>query len=336
MKLLGRLLAVAAALTLACAAAVSAETGELRVAKQYGLGYLQMMLMEEQKLVEKHAKAAGLGDIKVTWATFRSSDVMNDALLSGSLDFASVGGPGIATIWAKTRGTAVEVKAASGFNFMPMALVTRDPNIKTLSDYTEKHRIALPAVKVSNQAILLQMAAAKLYGQVNYTKFDPLTVTMTHPDAMAALLSGAGEISSHFATPPFLQKELERPGLRKIITSTEIVGSPIPFNVIATTTKFYTANPKAYAAFLAALQEATDSINKDKRAAAELYIRVTRDKSPVEEILKIMNDPGNEYSLLPRGNMPMVEFMFKIGSIKVKPESWKDLFFSNVHSQPGS
>lgn len=317
-------------------AAAPAETGEVRVAKQYGLGYLQMMLMEEQKLVEKHAKVAGLGDIKVSWSTFRSSDVMNDALLSGNLDFASVGGPGLATIWSKTRGTAVEVKAASGFNFMPLALVTRDPNIKSLSDYTDKDRIALPAVKVSNQAILLQMAAAKLYGQANYTKFDPLTVTMTHPDAMTALLSGAGEIGSHFASPPFLQKELEKPGIRKIITSTEIVGNPIPFNLIATSTKFYTANPKTYAGFLAALQEATDIINKDKRAAAELYIRVTKDKSPVEEILKIMNDPGNEYSLIPKGNIPMVEFMYKIGSIKVKPESWKDLFFPNVHSQPGS
>jgi NitT/TauT family transport system substrate-binding protein len=292
--------------------------------------------MEEQKLVEKHARAAGLGDIKLTWATFRSSDVMNDALLSGSLDFASVGGPGMATIWAKTRGTAVEVKAASGFNFMPLALVTRDPNIKSLSDYTDKHRIAVPAIKVSNQAILLQMAAAKLYGQANYTKFDPLAVTMTHPDAMAALLSGAGEITSHFASPPFLQKELERPGLRKIITSTEIVGSPIPFNLIATPTKFYTANPKAYAAFLAALQEATDLINKDKRAAAELYIKIAKDKSTPDEILKIMTDQGNEYSLVPKGNMPMIEFMYKIGTIKVKPESWKDLFFPNVHGQPGS
>lgn len=313
-----------------------AETGEIRVAKQFGLGYLQMMLMEEQKLVEKHAKAAGLGDIKVSWSTFRSSDVMNDAMLSGNLDFASVGGPGLATIWSKTRGTAVEVKAASGFNFLPLALVTRDPDIKSLSDYTDKHRIAVPAVKVSNQAILLQIAAAKLYGQANYTRFDPLTVTMTHPDAMTALLSGAGEVSSHFASPPFLQKELERPGLRKIITSTEIVGSPIPFNLIATTTKFYSSNPKTYIAFLAALQEATDIINKDKRAAADLYIRVTKDKSPVEEILRIMNDPGNEYSLIPKGNMPMVEFMYRIGSIKVKPESWKDLFFPNVHNQPGS
>ena len=317
-------------------AGVRAETGEVRIAKQFGLGYLQMMLMEDQKLLEKQAKAMGLAEVKANWSTFRSSDVMNDALLSGNLDFACLGTNGLATIWAKTRGTTLEVKAASGFNFMPLALVTRDSNIKSLSDYTDKHRIAVPAVKVSNQAILLQMEAAKLYGQSNYTRFDPLTVTMTHPDAMTALLSGAGEISSHFASAPFLQKEMEKPGLRKIITSTEILGSPFSFNLIATTTKFYTANPKTYAAFLAALQEATDLINRDKRAAAELYIRITKDKSSVEEILKIMNDTGNEYSLVPKGNMPMVEFMYKIGSIKVKPESWKDLFFPNVHSLPGS
>lgn len=336
MKLLGRLLVIAATFTLSCSPAASAETGELRVAKQYGLGYLQMMLMEEQKLVEKHAKAAGLGDLKVTWATFRSSDVMNDALLSGNLDFACLGTNGLATIWAKTRGTAVEVKAASGFNFFPLALVTRDPNVKSLSDYTDKHRIAVPAIKVSNQALFLQMAAAKLYGQANYTKFDPLTVTMSHPDAMAALLSGAGEISSHFASPPFLQKELEKPGLHKVISGPEIVGGPYSFNLIGAPTKFYTTNPKTYAVFLAALQEATDIINQNKRAAAEVYIRMTKDKSSTDEILKIMNDAGNEYSLLPKGNMPVVEFMHKIGVIKVRPESWKDLFFPNVHGQSGS
>jgi NitT/TauT family transport system substrate-binding protein len=61
--------------------------------------------MEDQKIVEKHARAAGPVEIKTTWATFRSSDVMNDALLSGKLDFASVGTPGLATIWSRTRGT---------------------------------------------------------------------------------------------------------------------------------------------------------------------------------------------------------------------------------------
>ena len=329
MKDRGRLWLIAFALMALCPVAAFAESGELRIAKQYGLGYLQLMLMEDQKLVEKHAKALGLGDIKVSWATFRSSDVMNDALLSGNVDFASVGAPGLAVIWAKTHRTPQEIKAAFGYNYFVNALNTRDPNIKTLADYTDKHKIAVPAVRVSNQAVFLQMAAAKLYGMANYAKFDALTVSMSHPDGMAALLSGAGEISSHFTAVPFVQLELEKPGIRKIATATEILGAPNCHNFMVAPTKFYAANPKLYGAFLRAMQEATDLINKDKRAAAEQYIRLTRDKSSVDQMLRIMSDTGHEYvfNVSPQGDMLTMEFMYKIGSIKVKPD-WKELLFA--------
>jgi NitT/TauT family transport system substrate-binding protein len=333
MKERGRPWLIAFVLLVLSPVAASAESGELRIAKQYGLGYLQLMLMEDQKLVEKHAKGLGLGDIKVSWSTFRSSDVMNDALLSGNVDFASVGAPGLAVIWAKTRGTPQEIKAAFGYNYFVNALNTRDPNIKTLADYTDKHKIAVPAVRVSNQAVFLQIAAAKLYGMANYTKFDALTVSMSHPDGMAALLSGAGEISSHFTAVPFVQLELEKPGIRRIATATEILGAPNCHNFMVAPTKFYTANPKLYSAFLRAMHEATDLINKDKRAAAEQYIRLTRDKSSVDLMLRIMNDPGHEYAfnVSPQGDMVTMEFMYKIGSIKAKPE-WKELLFA---PQPG-
>jgi NitT/TauT family transport system substrate-binding protein len=313
----------------------AAEQGELRIAKQYGLGYLQMIVMEDQKIVEANAKAAGMPDLKVTWATFRSSDVMNDALLSGSVDFVCLGIPGIATIWAKTKGN-LDVKAASGFNFLPLQLNTRNPNIKSLRDFTEKDKIALPAVKVSMQAIILQMAAAKEFGEGNYTKLDPLTVSMSHPDAMASFLSGAGEINTHFTSPPFMQKELEKPGVTKVLNSVDVLGGPISFNVVAATGKFHNENPKLYALFMKSLQDATDFINRDKRAAAEIYIRVTKDKSSVDDILKIVNDPQIEYSLLPKNIMKMVDFMHTAGTIKVKPASWKELFFPNMHGVAGS
>ena len=251
-------------------AGARAEQSELRVAKQYGLGYLQMMVLEDQKIVEKNARAAGLGDITVTWATFRSSDVMNDALLSGSVDFVCLGIPGIATIWGKTRG-GMEVKAASGFNFLPLQLNTRDPKIKSIKDLTDKDKIALPAVKVSMQAILLQMAAAQAFGEANYTKLDGLTVSMAHPDGMAAFLSGAGEINNHFTSPPFIQKELERPGITKVLNSVDVLGGPISFNVVAATSKFYNENPKLYAVFMKSLEEATQFINANKSGAAEIY-----------------------------------------------------------------
>ena len=313
----------------------AADQGELRIAKQYGLGYLTLMVMEDQKLVEKLAKDAGMPDLKVSWATFRSSDVMNDALLSNSVDFVCLGITGLGTIWARTRGT-IDVRAVSGLNALPLQLNTRSTTIKGIGDFTEKDKIALPAVKVSMQATLLQMWAEKELGAASRNKLDPLTVSMAHPDGMAALVSGGGEINNHFTSPPFSQMELDKPGIRKVITSTEILGGPMSFNVIATTGKFYNENPKLVAVFIKALQEATDFINRDKKAAAETYLRMTNGKQPVDDMVKVLSAPGIEYTLVPRNIVPFVDFSFRAGTIKVKPESWKDLFFPVAYGWQGS
>ncbi len=318
------------------ASAVSAEQSELRIAKQYGLGYLQMMVLEDQQLVEKHAKAAGLGDVAVSWLTFRSSDVMNDAIISGNVDFVSLGVPGLAVIWSKTQGTGNPVKAASGMNLLPLALMTRNPDVKSLKDFGPKDKIAVPAIKVSTQAILLHMAAAKEFGPENYNKLDPVTVSMRHPDALTALLSPASEITAHFASQPFIAMEAAKPGIRQVVSSTEILGGPLSFNVLATSTKFHSANPKLYKAFMTAFAEATDWVNANKRAAAELYLRVSKDKSSVDEVLKIVEAPETSYTLTPKGLMPVVEFMRKTGAIKVLPASWKEMFFQDAHALSGS
>jgi len=312
-----------------------ADASELRVARQYGLGYLQLMLMDDQKLIEKHAKAAGLGEIKVTWATFRSSDVMNDALLSGSVDFVCLGLAGIGVIWGKTRGN-IDVRAASGLNALPLFLNTRNPAVKTIRDFTDADRIALPAVRVSMQALLLQMAAEQAFGPGQHTRLDKLTVSMAHPDGVAALLAGKTEITAHFTSPPFQYRELKDPAVRKILSSTDILGGKFSFNVVATTAKFRAANPKLYAAFLAALEDATAQINADKRAAAEAYKRIAKDQSPVEDILAIMTDPEAAFTTDPLNLMKVTDFLHKVGTIKVKPGSWKDLFFENMHDRPGS
>lgn len=325
---------VGAAVSLLSPAAV-AEQNELRVAKQYGLGYLTLMVMEDQQLVEKAAKAAGMPDLKVSWNTFRSSDVMNDALLSGSVDFVCLGITGIGTIWARTRGN-IDVRAVSGLNVLPLQLNTRAPHIKGINDFTEKDRIALPAVKVSMQATLLQMWAEKELGAANRNKLDPLTVSMTHPDGATVMLSGGGEVTSHFTSPPFIQMETDKPGIRKLVSSNEILGGPVSFNVVATTGKFYQDNPKLVAIFMQAMQAATDIINRDKRAAAETYLRLTKGKQSVDEMLKIIGDPAIDYTLNPRNVLPFVDFMYRTGAIKVKPESWKDMFFPIAHTQQGS
>ena len=304
----------------------SAEANVVRVAKQFGVAYMQYMVMQELKLVEKHAKAAGL-DITTEWATFRSSDVMNDALISGSVDFVSLGIPGIITIWSKTKGTPIEVKAATGFNVSPLMLMVRDPAIKSIKDFKDKDRIALPAVKVAMQAIMLQMAAAKEWGDAKYNALDHLTVSMSHPDATAAMLGGQSEITANFSSAPFQYRQMKNPNIHRILTSTELFDEPLSFNVIAATSKFRSENPKLYAAFLAALKDATDFINADKRKGAEIYLKVSGDKSTVDGILEVLADPAIIYNTKLGGIGAFVNFMAKVGTLKNPPKDWRDMFF---------
>src|SRR5262245_20070311 len=198
-----------------------AEATTLRVAKQFGVAYMQFMVMEDQKLIEKQAKAAGLGDITVEFNQFRSSDVMNDALISGSVDFVSLGIPGLITIWSKTKGS-MDVKGATGLNVSPLMLLVRDPSIKSLRDFKDNHKIAMPAVKVSMQAIILQMAAAKEFGDTKFSALDHLTVSMAHPDATAAMLGGPSEVTANFSSAPFQYRQMKNPNIRRILTSTDL------------------------------------------------------------------------------------------------------------------
>ncbi len=323
-----RKFAIAAALATALAVPQQAfaEANTIRVAKQFGIAYMQFMVMEDQKMIEKQAKLAGLGDITAEFNSFRSSDVMNDALISGSVDFVCLGIPGIITIWSKTKGN-IDVKAAAGLNVSPLMLMVRDPSIKSIRDFKDTHKIAMPAVKVSMQAIMLQMAAAKEFGIDKYNSLDHLTVSMAHPDATAAMLGGPSEIVANWSSAPFQYRQMKNPNIRKILNSTDLFTSGLSFNVIAATSKFRTENPKLYGAFLTALKEATDFINADKKRAAEIYLKVTNDKTPVADLMEVLADPQIEYTTKVSGIEAFVTFMTKVGTLKNPPPSWKDMFF---------
>src|SRR3954468_24982914 len=158
------------ALTVASLFASAASAQEVRIARQFSMGYLQFNVMEHEKLLEKHAAALGLKDVKIAWSTFNGPDAMNNALISDSVDIVAGGVPGLLTLWNRTRGTPNEVKGISALSSQPFLLNTRLESIKSLTDLKETDRIALPAVKVSVQAVALQMAAAKLHGQSNFGK----------------------------------------------------------------------------------------------------------------------------------------------------------------------
>jgi len=319
-------------LVLACGVA-RADTNELRIAQQYGFSYLQLMYMQHDRLIEKQAKAAGLGDVKVTWAKFAAGNVMNDALLSGSLDIASGGLAPPIILWDKTRD-GLDVRMIAAMVTAPLYLNTSNPRIHSLRDFTSSDRIALPAVKVSNQATILAMAAAQELGKDKADSLNPLTVAMSHPDGVVALRNGT--IDAHFTAPPFQQIELADPRVHRMLSSYDVMNGPLTFTVLWTTSRFRNDNPKLYAAFVAALGEATRMINADKRAAAQLYVAQANSKESVDDVYRMLADHEVEFTLTPRQVGNYAQFMYEDGLIKHRPASWKDLFFDSVYALPGS
>ena len=198
---LGKVLAGGLAFALCLiAGSAMAEVQTIRFARQLGLGYLQLYVAQDLKLVEKYAKEAGLGDLNATYSPLGSPSAVNDALLSGSAEFAAAGIPPFLILWDKTRKSA-DVRALAALNSQPAYLNTNKPDVKSLKDFTQNDRIAVPTVKLSYQAIILQMAAEKEFGEGNYAKLDNLTVSLSHPEATISLLSGKTEVSASFDKP---------------------------------------------------------------------------------------------------------------------------------------
>jgi len=326
----------AALALLAAHPAASQEQSQIRLAKQFGISYLPLTVMEERKLLEKHTQAAGLANVKVEWAQLASGAPMNDALLSGNLDIAAGGVGPLLTIWARTKGN-LNVRAAAAINSMPLYLNTINPNVKTIKDFTDKDRIALPAVKVSIQAVTLHMAAEKLFGVGKHDTLDRLTVSMSHPDGMNAMMSGRTEVTGHFTSAPFMYQQLEDNRVKRVLSSYEVLGGPSTFNVVWTTAKFRDQNPRLYKAFLAALEESMAIINvPDKAPVAKLWIDAEKSKLAPEFVEKILKDPENVFTTTPQNTMKYAEFMHRVGAIKEKAASWQDLFFPDIHSKSGS
>lgn len=325
----------AAAALLASTLGARAEVQEVILGQQFGAVYLPAMVMESQKLVEKHLESAGMKDVKVTWGKLGGPAALNDAMLSGNLHFACQGVPSMAVIWDRTRNN-IGVKALGSVANNNIWLNTRNPNIKSIADFTEKDRIAIPSMKVSTQAIMLHIAADKLWGAGQHTKLDHMIVALPHPELLAAVTSQTHEINTHFATSPFHEAEMKA-GLRTVTTAYEIMGGSMTGLTFTSNEKFRKENPKVFEAVNKAFDELFGWINIDKRRAANLYIEMTKEKRLTsDDLFTLFNSKDMEYTKVPNNVGTLVTFLHKIGSVKTKPESWKDLFFPEAHNLPGS
>jgi NitT/TauT family transport system substrate-binding protein len=331
-----KILGAAALVAMALAGSAQAEVSRVRISRQFGLPYLPMIVIENQHLIEKNAKAAGLGEVETEWTQRAGPAADLDALLAGQADFIGPGVPTLATIWDKTSGTPQEARALIAMQSMPYVLVTRNPAVKSIADFTEKDKIALPAVKLTGHAIALEMEAARIWGRDHYDKLDSITITRSHADAAAAVMSGQSEINSHFASAPFYYYELATPGVHQVVKSYDTLGAKHTNGVLVTTRKFHDANPKMCGVVVAAFEEADAFIKAHPREAAQIYLAVTKDKNPLDALEKMVADPDVDYTTTPVSVMKIVDFMHDVGRIKKKPASWKEMFFPEAYGLNGS
>ena len=328
------LLATSVAAMSALLSPVVQAEGTISIAQQFGIGYLILDVVRDQQLIEKQGKEQGL-DIKVDWSSISGATAMNEALLAGALDVVSAGVPPMLTIWDRTKGKQ-NVKAIASLGSMPNYLLTNNPQVKTLEDFTEKDRIAVPAAGVGFQSRTLQIETARQFGADNFKKFDDISISLAHPDATAALIAGGSEINAHFSSPPFQYQELQSPNVHKVLSSYDILGGQATFNVLYTTEKFHDENPKTYKAFYAALAEAEQIIKADKPAAAQTYIRVEQSKLSLPLVEKIVADPEIDFTVVPQRTYIYAEKLQALGVLKNKAGSWKDYFFEEAHGGAGS
>jgi NitT/TauT family transport system substrate-binding protein len=308
---------------------------EISVSRAYGLIYMVTHVIEKRRLIEAHAARLGVPDLKVNWVNFGGGGAQTDALLAGGVDIVNSGIGNLLLLFDRTRGG---VKGIVGTAGQPLLLITRDPRIKGLADFGPGDKIAVPTVRVSTHAVVLQMAAAQAFGPENWARLDPYTVQMSPPDGAVALANPQHEVRTHFSAPPYDQIELKTvPGARVILSSTDVVGGPLAQAQFFTTTRFAQANPAVVEALKAATQEAIAFIQADTPEAITIYREVNRDKTPADELLALMRLPHMlDFIAAPQGTMTIARHLHRIGTIKTMPKAWTDFYLPVAHDLPGN
>jgi len=307
-----------------------AEVSEVHIVRQFGIGYLPLTIMLHEKLVEKHAAKAGLS-LTTKWSVLGNAVPINDGLIPGTIHVGSGGIAPMVIAWDRTRGS-VDIKGIGALCALPIFLVGRHP-YKSVKEFTDQDRISMAGAGQSIQTMYLQMEVAKVYGIAEYKRLNPLFVNLSHPDGLAALLSGQ-QITASFLSPPFQYRALEK-GMHKILSSYDVMGGPASFLSVWSTSKFRSENPKAFQAVVDAFREATNLINTDHRRVAEIYSADTGGKETVAETEQQLADPEFIFDLGPKKLIKLTDFMNASGTIKGKPTSWKEMFFPEVHDLSG-
>lgn len=309
---------VSVSLTLSgCAAKNDQETkiSKVSIAEQFGLAYAPLQVMKELKLLEKN-----LPGVEITWKQLGNTAAIREAMVAQEVDVGFMAIPPFLIGWDK----GMEWKIFSGLSKSPVGLVVNNPNIRSIKDFTDKDRIAVPQPG-SVQHILLSMACEREFG--NPKKLDNQLITLAHPDGMNALLA-KNDITAHFTAPPYLTKELETEGMHQILSGSEAMGKDFTFIVGVSTSKFHDKNIKEYKALIKSLNEAMEYMKENKKETQKLLSKAY--EMSEADIENYMSLEGVNYDSSVAGVHEFAEFMKRSGYISKVPQSINDILWEDV------
>ena len=291
---------------------------KLTLAYQYGMSYAPVMVMQDQKLIEKYC-----GDkVEVNWQLMNSGSAINEGIVSGDIQVGYMGmGPFITAVM---KGTPYKLYTA--LCAQPMGLMTSDPNLNSLKDFKEGDQIALVNVG-SIQHIMLAFAAKKELGDAH--AMDNYITAMAHPDGMTALLSGT--VKAHLTTTPYILQEAEDTNLHEITSVREAFPENAAFQVGAASNDLHDNHKDIYEGLVKATNEAIEYTNSNPEGVAKLIY----DKVGVteEKMVNYLQADGVLYTSKPIGLMEIATFMKDAGFIEKAPAAFSDITFENVEEK---
>jgi len=325
-----RLAAAAIAAALLAAAAVAGGTARgaqngpapqnITIAYQFGIGYAPLLLIKQQRLLEK-----AYPGLKVEWKQLASGTPITDGIIKGDIQIGAMGTGPMLVGWA--RGTNWKVIAP--LDEADLWLMVRNPAIRTFNDLRGK-RIATPTATSIQAVVLRKMAEVKLG---NARALDSSLLSMDHPDGMQALLTG--QIDAHFTSPPYQWLELGR-GARALGKSYGYFGAH-SFLVTVATQRFYDEYTAFSNRFYRLVKQSIDLLNKKPRVAAAILAREDTTETTAAQFRRwILRKKSLTFTTRPRGLMRTASFMNKIGLLNKVPGSWRELVFPPVYPTRGS
>lgn len=291
------------------------EPPSIGIAEQYGIAYAPLTIMKEKGFLEQE-----LPDVAIRWQQFGGPTAIRESMLNGDVDFGFMG---VAPVLIGIDN-GMEWKYAAGISSNEVAIVTSRPEIKTLADFTEEDRIAILSPGCTQHILLCMLAEQQLGDPM---ALDSQLVSMSHPDALQALLSGT-EITAHVATPPYLQQELEA-GMSVMATGEEIMGRPFTFISCVAMTRFYEERRELYDGFIRALERSIEYLNQNMEECVRILAPVYGVSE--EALLEQMTYNGTIYSSRLEGVPELSAAMQQMGLTRENP-ALETIVFDNVNA----